>query len=80
METAFQNLFEMLSYVSTIIFSQPEQFQWPVVISVVAVYLAGGLYTAFVRSRRGHLFHAPVCMRPKGHDLGEVRHSVARNL
>ncbi len=65
MEVAFQNLFEMISYASTIIFSRPDQFQWPVVISVVAIYAAGGLYTSFVRQRRGHLFHAPPCICPK---------------
>jgi len=48
-EAAFQNLFELLSYASTIIFSRADQFHWPVVISVVAVYIAGGLYTFFVR-------------------------------
>ncbi|KAH7016310.1 Ferroporti-1 [Microdochium trichocladiopsis] len=64
-EVSFQNLFEMLSYATTIIFSRPDQFRWPVVISVISVYTAGGLYAAFVRKRRGHLFHAPPCM-PKG--------------
>ncbi|KAK9424218.1 putative Ferroporti-1 [Seiridium unicorne] len=29
-EAAFQNLFELFSYVTTIIFSRPDQFQWPV--------------------------------------------------
>ncbi|KAK4235868.1 Ferroporti-1 [Achaetomium macrosporum] len=60
-EASFQNLFELLSYVATIVFSRPDQFQWPVVISVVAVYAAGGLYASFVRNRRGHLFHPPPC-------------------
>ena len=69
-EASFQNLFEMLSYVSTIIFSRPDQFQWPVVISLVAVYASGGLYAFFVRKRRGHLFHAPPCM---GHKDAEPR-------
>ncbi|KAG7284860.1 hypothetical protein NEMBOFW57_009475 [Staphylotrichum longicolle] len=64
-EASFQNLFELLSYASTIIFSRPGQFQWPAVISVVAVYAAGCLYTAFVRRRRGHLFHTPSCMGDK---------------
>ncbi|KAI1250202.1 hypothetical protein MGN70_007254 [Eutypa lata] len=65
-EAGFQNLFELLSYASTIIFSRPDQFQWPVVISVVAVYAAGGLYSSFVRKRRGHLLHTPPCMCQKG--------------
>ncbi len=67
-EAAFQNLFEILSYTTTVIFSRPDQFQWPVIISVIAVYLAGGLYTSFVRKRRGHLFHAPACACPKPDD------------
>jgi iron-regulated transporter 1 len=64
-EASFQNLFELLSYVSTIAFARPDQFQWPVVISVGAVYVAGGLYAVFVRKRRGHLMHAPSCIKPK---------------
>ncbi|KAK3368514.1 Ferroporti-1 [Podospora didyma] len=64
-EAAFQSLFELMSFGTTIIFSRPDQFQWPVCISVAAVYLAGGLYTFFVRKRRGHLLHAPPCIRPK---------------
>lgn len=62
MEAAFQNLFELASYGTTIIFSRPEQFKWPVVVSIGAVYLAGGLYAGFVRKRRGHLFHRPTCL------------------
>lgn len=65
-EATFQNVFELLSYVSTIIFSRPDQFQWPMVISVAAVYSAGGLYSLFVRKRRGHLLHRPPCMDRKG--------------
>ncbi|KAK4446081.1 Ferroporti-1 [Podospora aff. communis PSN243] len=63
-ETSFQNLFEMLSYITTIVFSRPEEFRWPAVISIGAVYVAGGLYALFVRKRRGHLFHPPrsACM------------------
>ncbi|PVI00807.1 hypothetical protein DM02DRAFT_707097 [Periconia macrospinosa] len=64
-EASFQNFFELLSYASTIAFSKPNQFQWPVVITVGAVYTAGGLYAVFVRKRRGHLVHAPSCIKPK---------------
>ncbi|KAM7196260.1 Ferroporti-1 [Naviculisporaceae sp. PSN 640] len=58
-ETSFQNFFELISYITTIIFWRPDQFQWPVIISIMAVYISGGLYAKFVRERRGHLFHAP---------------------
>ncbi|KAB5533434.1 Ferroporti-1 [Coniochaeta sp. 2T2.1] len=61
-EAAFQNLFELASYVTTIIFSRPDQFRWPVAISIAAAYVAGGLYASFVRQRRGHLFHKPACI------------------
>lgn len=47
----------MLSYVTTIIFYRPDQFQWPCLISIIAVYMAGGLNASFVRNRRGHLVH-----------------------
>jgi solute carrier family 40 (iron-regulated transporter), member 1 len=60
-EASFQNLFELLSYTSTITFPKPSQFRWPVLISVAAVYASGGVYAAFVRKRRGHLLHPPSC-------------------
>ncbi|CAK7232317.1 hypothetical protein SBRCBS47491_008228 [Sporothrix bragantina] len=59
-EAAFQNLFEVLAYATTIVWSRPDQFRWPVVVSVAAVYTASALYTTFVRQRRGHLFHSPL--------------------
>lgn len=62
-EASFQNLFELLSFATTIAFSRPEQFQWPLIISIAAVYIAGGLYAFFVRRRRGHLFHPPACLK-----------------
>ncbi|ELR05825.1 hypothetical protein VC83_04398 [Pseudogymnoascus destructans] len=67
-EASFQNLFELLSYVTTIIFSKADQFQWPAVISVIAVYVAGGTYMVFVRRRRGHLVHMPSCIKPRLED------------
>lgn len=65
-EFAFQNIFEMLSFASTIVFSRPDQFKIPATISAGTVATAGILYAAFVRSRRGHLVHLSRCMeRPK---------------
>ncbi|ROW02513.1 hypothetical protein VMCG_06005 [Cytospora schulzeri] len=64
-EASFQNLFEMLSYITTIVFPRPDEFQWPFVISVGAVYTAGGMYAYFLSQRRGHLLHAPPCIRHK---------------
>ncbi|OBT72440.1 hypothetical protein VF21_08246 [Pseudogymnoascus sp. 05NY08] len=56
-EASWQNVFELCSYASTIIFSRPEQFKWPTLLSVIAIVAASMLYTVFVYSRRGHLVH-----------------------
>ncbi|KAK3115619.1 hypothetical protein LTR53_004826, partial [Teratosphaeriaceae sp. CCFEE 6253] len=58
-EAAFQNLFELLAYATTIIFPRPDQFRWAIIISAAATYSAGGLYAFYVRKTRGHLLHAP---------------------
>ncbi len=65
-EFAFQNVFEMLSFTSTIAFSRPSQFKIPATISAAAVGMAGVLYAAFVRSRRGHLVHFSNCVERHG--------------
>lgn len=64
-EASFQNIFEMLAWALTIIWPNPDSFQWPIVISVAAVYLAGGLFAHFLRRRRGHLLHPPACIKSK---------------
>ncbi|KAJ5653951.1 hypothetical protein N7490_000954 [Penicillium lividum] len=64
-EAAWQNLFEICSYVSTIVFSRPDQFKWPALISTIAVGFAGLLYAIFVRIQRGHLVHLPKCIAPE---------------
>ncbi|KAL5352532.1 hypothetical protein ACLOAV_002480 [Pseudogymnoascus australis] len=56
-EASWQNMFELVSFASTIIFSRPEQFKWPTLLSVVAIVAAGILYSILVYSRRGHLVH-----------------------
>ncbi|TKA71732.1 hypothetical protein B0A55_08537 [Friedmanniomyces simplex] len=61
-EFALQNTFELLSFASTIVFSRPAQFKYPATISAAAVGLAGVLYAAFVRKRRGHLVHLSSCL------------------
>ncbi|KAI9663116.1 MAG: hypothetical protein M1821_008164 [Bathelium mastoideum] len=64
-EASFQNLFELLSYATTLVFSQPDQFKWPIIMSTAAVYAAGGLYTFYVRRQRGHLLHFENLVRGK---------------
>ncbi|KAI9782194.1 MAG: hypothetical protein M1839_005308 [Geoglossum umbratile] len=72
-EAAWQNAFELCSYVSTIIFSRPEQFKWPTLLSVVAVVTAVVLYTIFVYLRRGHLVHLSKWMLIMGSQKGKQR-------
>ena len=69
-EFAFQNIFEMLSFASTIAFARPAQFKYPATISAGAVGVAGVLYAAFVRARRGHLIHLSRCMDRHGKHTG----------
>lgn len=57
MESAFQNLFELLLYGSTIVFSRPDQFKYPTLISLLMVVASNFCYTIYVRKRRGHLLH-----------------------
>lgn len=56
-EAAWQSAFELLAYASTIVFSRPEQFKWPSLISSIAVASASSAYAAFVYLHRGHLLH-----------------------
>ncbi|KAI1091948.1 Ferroporti-1 [Rostrohypoxylon terebratum] len=65
-EAAWQSLFELLAYGSTIVFYRPTQFKWPSLISMIAVATANSLYTVYVYIKRGHLIHfekiAGLCM------------------
>ncbi|KAK4168216.1 Ferroporti-1 [Cladorrhinum sp. PSN259] len=72
-EAAWQNAFELLSFASTIIFSRPEQFKWPSLISVGAGASAWASYTLFVYIRRGHLLHLDALKRMLGSRKGKQR-------
>ncbi|KAJ6071508.1 hypothetical protein N7499_009522 [Penicillium canescens] len=61
-EMALQNVFEMLSFASTIAFPLPGQFRYPVLISSGAVAVAAICFAAYVRKERGHLLHRSRCM------------------
>jgi len=50
-EASWHNTFELLSYATTIFFSRPEQFQWPVLMSFIAVFTSCNLFAAFVKVR-----------------------------
>jgi iron-regulated transporter 1 len=61
LEASFQNTFEMLAFLSTVVFPRPEDFRFPAAISALAVAVAAVLYACFVRDRRGHLLHSSKC-------------------
>lgn len=61
-EVALQNMFEMVSFASTIVFSRPEQFEYPVLISSGAVAVAAVCFATYVRKERGHLLHRSKCL------------------
>ncbi|KDN70432.1 putative iron transporter [Colletotrichum sublineola] len=56
-EAAWQSVFEILSYLTTIVFFRPAQFKWPASVSVMAVTSASLAYTTYVARKRGHLIH-----------------------
>ncbi|KAL5628700.1 hypothetical protein BROUX41_002091 [Berkeleyomyces rouxiae] len=62
-EASAQNFFELLAFTITAVFHRPDQFYIPALISFGAVASASLLYTRFVKLRRGHLFHAPICLK-----------------
>ncbi|CAI4214107.1 unnamed protein product [Parascedosporium putredinis] len=47
-EASSQNLFEMLSYVSTIVYYKPEEFQWPMFITLASMYAGWATYAIYV--------------------------------
>lgn len=79
-EAALQNFFEMLSFVATIVFSRPEQFRYPSMISCGAIAMSSICFTAFVRQKRGHLLHTPAWLK-RGHATYQgVRQSDVEDL
>ncbi|KAF4126725.1 solute carrier family 40 (iron-regulated transporter), member 1 [Geosmithia morbida] len=61
-EAGWQNTFELMSHVSTMIWSDPEQFGIPATASAAAIIGAWILYSRFVLQQRGHLLHRPACI------------------
>ncbi|KGO77598.1 Major facilitator superfamily domain, general substrate transporter [Penicillium italicum] len=72
-EMALQNVFEMLSFASTIAFPLPAQFGYPVIISSGAVAVAAICFAAYVRKERGHLLHRLRCMGGEKATYREIR-------
>lgn len=58
---ALQNIFELLSFATTIAFPLPEQFKYPVFISYGGIAIAAICFATYVRKERGHLLHTSKC-------------------
>ena len=57
-EASVQSMFELLSFLSTIVcLSTPQQFKIPALLTVFSIFSASLLYTRFVYVQRKHIFH-----------------------
>lgn len=61
-EMGLQNLFELVSFMVTIVWADPVQFKIPVIVSFGAVAISAGCFAGFVRKERGHLIHMNHCL------------------
>lgn len=61
-EIALQNFFELLSFAATVVFAEPREFVFPVLLSYGAVVCAAACFAGFVRRERGHLLHTSKCL------------------
>ncbi|KFA71870.1 hypothetical protein S40288_07727 [Stachybotrys chartarum IBT 40288] len=46
-EASVHNLFEMFSYITTIVFAKPEEFKWPMLMTIGSMYCACITYAMF---------------------------------
>ncbi len=79
-EMSLQNFFELCAFATTIVFSKPDQFRYPCLFSLVAVYCSAALYAKFVRDRRGHLLHLPSCLKSAHDRNGHEYQSLSMEL
>ena len=61
-EMGLQNLFELVSFVMTIVWADPALFRVPAIVSFGAVAISAGCFAGFVRKERGHLIHMNRCL------------------
>lgn len=62
-EMSLQNLFELLSFATTMVFYRPKDFRIPMFISAGAIASSAACFAGFVRKKRGHLLHTDRCVR-----------------
>ncbi|KAH8704371.1 Ferroporti-1 [Phaeosphaeriaceae sp. PMI808] len=89
-EMSLQNMFELLSFATTMIFYRPEDFKIPIYISAGAIATSAACFASFVRQKRGHLLHTDKCLKrmrsgglknqtlPTIDEEGEVNEAVDR--
>ncbi|KAH3907319.1 hypothetical protein HBH56_193180 [Parastagonospora nodorum] len=65
-EMSLQNVFELLSFATTMVWYRPEDFQVPIFISAGAIATSAACFAGFVRKRRGHLLHTDRCVKRFG--------------
>ncbi|KAF2450566.1 hypothetical protein P171DRAFT_377693 [Karstenula rhodostoma CBS 690.94] len=65
-EASLQNLFELCSFATTMVWARPEQFRFPVWVSGGVLAVSAACFAAFVRAKRGHLLHTSRCLRKRG--------------
>ena len=65
-EMSLQNLFELVSFATTMVFYRPVQFKLPIFISAGAIASSAACFAGFVRKKRGHLLHTDRCFKRMG--------------
>lgn len=73
-EMSLQNVFELLSFATTMVWYRPEDFKIPIYISAGAIATSAACFAGFVRKRRGHLLHTDRCLKRLG--KGKARYRV----
>ncbi|KAF2677546.1 hypothetical protein K458DRAFT_423808, partial [Lentithecium fluviatile CBS 122367] len=71
-EASLQNLFELLSFGTTMVFARPAQFKYPVYISAGAIAVSAACFAGFVRQKRGHLLHGSKCFGRMAKGMYEI--------
>ena len=56
-EASWMNCFEALTWLSTVVWSDPQDFRIPATISLGVVAVAAVCFSGWSKKRRGHLFH-----------------------
>ena len=65
-EMSLQNVFELLSFATTMVWWRPQDFTIPIYISAGAIASSAACFAGFVRQKRGHLLHTDRCLKRMG--------------